>query len=482
LGLGKLSGTGRRLLTAFVALIVYFTLASSLTLVSFTRVRAAFARAGENAERLREALELSSAVRDQYAHQAHTIILGNAAHVPLYRAAHERVLDILGNVEAHAGSAAERAAIARIAAESRALDTIFFTRVLTAVERNDKDAVAVSHNEVLARVTAIERATAALAAQYEEAIQQDRIYAAQVEQTAFTTSLGFLLFAPFLAALVGLYVGRAVTRPVNVLHAGAARIAAGDLTTPIEIASRDEFGALAAQFNAMTAALRRHQAALVESERLAGVGRLAAGVAHEINNPLGVILGYVRLLAKKADAATAADLAVIEEETLRCKAIVEGLLDLSRTPKLERSVVELGELARHAVERLVETSGTRAQIAVHGAARVEADSVKLGQVVFNLVKNALEAAGEGGRIGVDIAPAAGGVTRLTVSDNGPGVAAEVVARLFEPFVTTKKDGMGLGLSVCKSIAQAHGGELTLETGPQGSRFTLSLPSTEGGRA
>ena len=133
------------------------------------------------------------------------------------------------------------------------------------------------------------------------------------------------------AMAVAVYLGRSIARPMAKLEAGAKRIAKGDLDTRIAIETPDEFGRLARAFNAMTDALKVHQEKLVQSEKLAGIGRLAAGVAHEINNPLGVILGYVRVLQKKAEGALADDLKVIEEEAVRCQEIVEGLLDLSRS-------------------------------------------------------------------------------------------------------------------------------------------------------
>jgi len=240
-----------------------------------------------------------------------------------------------------------------------------------------------------------------------------------------------------------------------------------------------ELEELAHAWNRMTAALREHQARLVESEKLAGIGRLAAGVAHEINNPLGVILGYAKLLRKKADGAAAADLAVIEEETLRAKEIVDGLLDLSR-PMPRRGGAGRPAAARGrrgaAARRGPPARGRRRRRggARHGAGPPE----KLRQVLVNLVRNGAEAAGPGGRVAVRVEEGPGGV-EVSVVDSGPGLDPEVRPRLFEPFFTTKPKGTGLGLAVSRAIARAHGGDLAADGATAGgARFALRLPAAE----
>ena len=128
--------------------------------------------------------------------------------------------------------------------------------------------------------------------------------------------------------------------------------------TWIPVGGNDEFGDLARQFNNMVASLKEQQHRLLQSERLAGVGRLAAGVAHEINNPLGVILGYTRLLRKKAVGPLGDDLAIVEEEVLRCQEIVEGLLDFSRPVVVGSQRVDLRALCDDVVARLAEAAPT----------------------------------------------------------------------------------------------------------------------------
>jgi two-component system, NtrC family, sensor kinase len=225
--------------------------------------------------------------------------------------------------------------------------------------------------------------------------------------------------------------------------------------------------------------VREHQERLVQQEKLAVSGRLAAGVAHEINNPLAVILGYARLLRKKADGAVREDLQVIEDETLRAKLIVDGLLDLSRPVVVHPEPVDLRALADEVVSRL---AGTRAlegvEARVTGAGRAAGDPHKLRQVLVNLVKNAAEAAGPGGRVEIAVAAAAERV-RLSVFDSGAGLPEEVREHLFEPFFSRKAGGTGLGLAVSKGIVEAHRGTLLAESPPGGgARFTVELPAVE----
>ncbi|MFY1826197.1 sensor histidine kinase, partial [Myxococcus fulvus] len=193
--------------------------------------------------------------------------------------------------------------------------------------------------------------------------------------------------------------------------------------------------------------------------------------------PLGVILGYVRILQRKAEGALAEDLKVVEEEAVRCQQIVEGLLDLSRPGQGPVEQLPLRETCEDVVARLREADRLgQAQVRVEGAANVWAQPSRLRQVLLNLVKNAAEAAGNGGTVEVHIAPSQDGGATVAVSDSGPGVKPEDRRRLFEPFFTTKSTGTGLGLAVSQAIAEAHGGRIEADTGPLGgARFTLRLP-------
>ncbi len=476
------TGTAQRLFLSFATLVSIFALSSYLALAHLGEIHEGLVHMKEQEQGVRLSLELASAVRDQYAHQAHTIILGNDSHLGFYDAAERRVVELTEAVRRRVDAPDERAWVDDISRATTDLDDIFRRRIVPAVLKHREADVQAEHARAQVQVSLIQERTDRLVDRFETGIDRVQARVSALQHEAFRWTLFFLVGAPIVAAGVGIYVFRSVARPVGRLREGAARLAQGDLDTRIDIATPDEFGDLARQFNVMTASLKEHQEKLVQSEKLAGIGRLAAGVAHEINNPLAVILGYVRLLRKKAQGPLADDLAVIEEETLRSREIVEGLLDLSRPIAVEREDVDLRALADEVVARLTDAKKLDGVgVTVEGGAHVEGSANKLRQVLFNLVENGAEAAGTGGRVEVRIESRDTGA-EAAVSDSGPGIAPEARSCLFEPFFTTKPKGTGLGLAVSQGIVRAHGGEISVEQPPQGgARFVVRLPARESAR-
>jgi signal transduction histidine kinase len=473
----RTSGTARRLFLSFALLVSIFALGSTVMLVHVRVMRARLVELREQVEGVRLALELASAVRDQYAHQAHTIILGNDSHLRFYEAAERRVVALTAQVRAHARTPEARGWVDDIERASAELDQVFRGQIVPAVLKHDRADVQAEHGRAQLLVSLIQDRADSLVHSHEASISAYQAEVSSLQAGAFHWTLVFVVLAPLVAAIVGLLVLRSVAGPVSRLQQGAARLAEGDLDTRIAVERDDEFGALARQFNAMTAALKEHQERLVQQEKLAGTGRLAAGVAHEINNPLAVILGYTRLLAKKADPGMRADLQVVEDETLRAKLIVDGLLDLSRPVVVQPEPVDLRALCDEAVARLAGTPLLEGvEVRVAGVGRTRGDGPKLRQIVLNLLRNAAEAAGRGGRVELVVEDAPEGV-RLSVSDSGPGLSDDVRAHLFEPFFSRRQGGTGLGLAVSKGIVEAHGGRIEAAAGPLGgARFTVHLPA------
>ena len=277
---------------------------------------------------------------------------------------------------------------------------------------------------------------------------------------------------------------RLVLKPVAALVEGTRRVAAGDLGTEIPVTSRHELGELARAFNEMIRTLGETQRQLTQADKLASVGRLAAGVAHEINNPLTGVLSYASLLRKRLDqdAAACEDLDVIVRETVRCRGIIRGLLDFARPAAPARKPMDLNEVIRRAVSVVMtQLSLNQVDLSLHlegELPEVLADPNQIQQVVVNLLINAADAIGEGGgSIRATTRRGPGESLELAIEDSGRGIAAEDLPRIFEPFFTTKGNhGTGLGLAVSWGIVEAHGGSLEVQSEPgRGTCFTLRLP-------
>ncbi len=241
--------------------------------------------------------------------------------------------------------------------------------------------------------------------------------------------------------------------------------------------------------------IERQREALRQSEKLAAMGSLLAGVAHELNNPLSIVMGRAGLLEEKcADEALRADARRIREAAERCGRIVRTFLDMARHKPAARARVGLNPLVRAAADMLqysARSHGIELAVALdESEPEVLADADQLGQIVLNLLINAQQAlAGHAGAgrvrvsTGVERAgPAAPPRVVLRVADNGPGVPAGLRERIFDPFFTTRTDGTGtgMGLTMSRTLAREQGGELVLEPSAEGASFSLSLPLAEDG--
>jgi signal transduction histidine kinase len=308
-------------------------------------------------------------------------------------------------------------------------------------------------------------------------------------------------------------VFRWVFYPIRDLEAGVKRLATGDFDHRIQLNSGDEMEDLAAAFNDMTGRLRdlygdlarqvnERSRQLVRSERLASVGFLAAGVAHEINNPLASIAfcsealearlaGLLRLArsgGRRSDdeEVFARYLKMIQEEAFRCKKITEKLLEFSRSAERRREPTDLAGLVQSVIDITQHLQSCKGKQIVfdpvdHGrvAAPVNAEEIK--SVVLNLVVNALDSMEEGGRLTIRLG-LRDGMAEMQFTDTGCGMTQEVLENIFEPFFTRSRTGKGtgLGLTISHRIINQHGGEIEASSaGPnRGSTFVVRLPLTE----
>ena len=330
-------------------------------------------------------------------------------------------------------------------------------------------------------------------------------------------SLAFVLLA---AACVSVLVHRLVYVPLRDLENGARRLASGDLDRSIPVRSTDEFGQVAGSFNIMTTALRETQTQLREAastleqkvrertqqlraaeaeaaqrEKLAAVGLLAAGVAHEINNPLTGVLTFSHLVRQKMPdgSAEAEDMDIVIGETKRCASIIRRLLDFARRKSPEMKFTNLNAMIQDVVrfiDRAAHLQDTAIEIDLDpGLPCVWVDEDQMKQVVMNMLVNAQHATDRGGTIAVRsrLCPAPAGpdpgaapveMVEISIVDTGCGIPEQDLQRIFDPFFTSKGvgKGTGLGLSVSHGIVASHGGTIKVEsTVGKGSAFRVYLP-------
>jgi two-component system, NtrC family, sensor kinase len=330
-------------------------------------------------------------------------------------------------------------------------------------------------------------------------------------------SVGFILLISLSA---GWLLHRMIYVPLADLEKGAKRLSSGNFDHPVPVRGEDEFGSLARSSNAMMGALKKSQQELKEwvhtleekvnertqelrlaeaevarGEKLASIGQLAAGIAHELNNPLTGVLTFTHLLRKKMPDGSqdAEDLDLVIRETRRCASIIRRLLDFAREKTPEKALVNLNGLIEETV-RFVERSAALQQIEIAmdldadlPPLFVDADLIK--QVLMNILVNAQQAIEEHGKIVVEscvkrrrlagTSTEPGPVVEIAISDNGCGIPKANLQRIFDPFFTSKEvgKGTGLGLSVSYGIVRSHGGEIEVEsTEGEGTTFRIYLPA------
>jgi len=331
---------------------------------------------------------------------------------------------------------------------------------------------------------------------------------AAANQIAWLTGI-LLLAAIALVTLITSLVARTITEPIQELASTTRAIAdTGYLNHDVVVSGEDEIAHLAATFNQMIASLREArtsleaysarlesmveertrelqeaQEQLVRQERLAMLGQLAGGVAHELRNPLGVIANAVYLLQMRsgdADEATREYLDIVADQVRNSSKIVSDLLDFTRARSADRERVSVDDLVRQALAQCEVPSTVKLELDIpDDAPRAYVDPVQIERVLNNLITNACQAMPEGGTLTVGAAHAADGSDEilLWVSDTGVGIPAEHMERLFEPLFTTKTRGIGLGLAISKKLVESNEGRIDVESQEGvGTTFRLWFPT------
>jgi two-component system NtrC family sensor kinase len=324
------------------------------------------------------------------------------------------------------------------------------------------------------------------------------------------TFAAILALVALIGSLVSTWLGASLARPIKALEEGVRRVANGEAVPDIAVQGHDEIATLGAEFNSMkqrlvsreeeirglnrtleekvearsqelaakTAELLNAQRELSRAERLASIGLLASGVAHEINNPLAIIRGNAELLLMNEEKSEEAE--TILRQSGRMERIVANLLTFARGGELSLGAVRPAQLLDDIL------AGISHQIPLdrytvtcqHAAptAMVIGDEDQLRQVFTNLLLNALQVMPDGGDLTIASDSTDQGACRVTITDNGPGISAEALEKIFTPFFTTRRGGTGLGLAISYGIVRDHGGSISVENIPgRGAAFTVFLP-------
>ncbi len=305
--------------------------------------------------------------------------------------------------------------------------------------------------------------------------------------------MGITLIGIVIAGIISYFLAGRVVQPIQYLASVAKRIAGGDLEHKVELKAKDEIRDLGEAFNFMAASIRdrdellqeRTKQTLMKSDRLATIGQLAAGVAHEINNPLGGILSYSHLVLEDMDAGSPCkeNVEKIVAQATRCREIVKGLLDFARQSEPEMSVVNINVILDQALA-LVEKQALFHNIRVvkelcRDSVQAMADSSQIQQVFVNIIINAAEAIEGAGELSLRTRRSEdGNYVSVVFADTGSGIPEKNIDKLFDPFFTTKEvgHGTGLGLAISYGIIERHKGTIEVRSKPgMGTTFTVHLP-------
>jgi two-component system, NtrC family, sensor kinase len=364
-----------------------------------------------------------------------------------------------------------------------------FSQLFQALSVGDREGAEKARSDLVKREAEGAQRLRAIRTRVEDMMASLTADARRREHRSMQLLIGLGLLALLVGAVTSIYARR-VLAPLTAVTERANAVARGDLTPRKVVATPDEIGELATTFEGMVAAIQRARSELVQAERLATIGKMAAHVTHEIRNPLSSIGLNIELLEEEVAAAGGAGegreavqlVAAIKAEVERLSRIAEQYLSVARRPhprlvpeRVEDLVRELlafvrPELDRAGVACIIEED--------EGLPEIHLDESQLRQALLNLIRNAREAMPKGGELRVAVVRAEGGV-EIRVDDTGTGIPEDVRASIFDPFFTTKQRGTGLGLAVTREIVEAHGGTIACEPRPEkGTRFRIFLPAAQ----
>ncbi len=470
-------GSARARVVLALGSIAVTSIALSVTLLFLlVSVAGAVGQMRSDERSIHEGLMLGVAVREQYIHEAHTLIETDRTHLEHHHTWVERVAENASDLRDRVPPS-QRWRLARIARTSQQIDARF-RALLPAVERGDSAAVIEGHRRIDELVTRAAADADAVAEALERRMADAHVGAERTARIGIGLAAGGALLVLLLAGLSSLRLAARVIRPMGRLVEATRAIGRGEEPTN-GIDGDDEVRAVGEALTHLARELRAREARLVASERMAVVGQLAAGVAHEINNPIAIIRGYLRTMIPDAEGELRRELSILDEEAAACARLTEDLVAFARSGELRKTPIEIDTLVGETVDRL-QTSGTLGAATLRlevEPARLQADRQRLRQVLTNLLRNAVQAC-PNGDIEI-VGRSAAHAYELEVRDRGPGVPELDRPRVFEPFVSKRAEGSGLGLAVCLAVVRAHGGQIEIaDRDGGGAVFRVALPRSE----
>jgi len=434
-------------------------------------------RADETA--IKKSLSLATAVREQSMHQARWLIDRDPAYLDRHARALERLEQDIRTLRALVPEA-EHQRLDQIAADSRALGEVFRDTIRPAAARGDSKAVAEGHRRAQEIAERAAGEADAIATLVERKMASEHASAIRATRLGLIAGAFFVLLVLSLSIAFTVRLRRAVLKPLEHLASAARRFGSGAFHSRVGEVGEGEFRALSQAFDRMAEELEARERRLVESERMAAIGQLAAGIAHEINNPIGIIRGYLKTMGPQSPPETLREeLQILDDEAASCQRIAEDLVAYARAPELRCSSVAMDRLLAETVRRFQETAdGAGRRIALDAApGAAYADVGRMRQVVLNLMVNAAQVSAPDGLIEVSGVSLGCGAYQILVSDRGPGIPPEDRSRIFEPFFSKRLGGSGLGLAVCQGIVRAHGGSIAAEEREGGgATFRVTVPA------
>jgi signal transduction histidine kinase len=369
------------------------------------------------------------------------------------------------------------------------------TQIETAISAFD----AASPHQIIDRTRAVRQKARNLRQWIDELHADGEAQLAGAESDLTTTidtlqavAIGGMVLAVMIALFTGMIISERIARPIQGLRRAAIKLGDGDFAAlDNEARTSDEIGDLVAAFQETSKKLRDSQDKLARNERLSALGQIAGSVSHELRNPLGTIrnsMGMVRQLTANKGLGVERALDRIERSVQRCDVIVGDILEFSRVQELKREETSIDAWLTEMLDEHDVPDAVTFQRDLAADAMVMLDRTRFRQVFINLIDNATQAmldpewAAKAGRPATMIvrSEAAGPHVRVSVIDNGPGIADDTLGRIFEPLFTTKVKGVGLGLPTVRKLVEQHGGTIDVEsTVGEGTAFTVWLPRQPG---